>query len=223
MFRCAQLSEKPVQYPPLLSGLFGCLQSRFYQLATTYEVIAYTTGMPFYFEETDRPATVSPLTRIRLMDLREQPQWLDTLAKWHQQQWPESNLNDRREKLKVHLKENSLPFTFILLIDNELCGSASIVQYRRLGGLPASLWLTNVYIHEPYRRQRLGSLLIRSLQRWVSERGYFRLYLCTVDQMSFYHRLGWSSLQQKQLNNAMTTMMVWHSVDSAAVTAKENL
>ncbi len=71
------------------------------------------------------------MKKIKIKDLRENPEYTETLAQWHHKQWgelnPEFSLEKRREKMLLYLKDDFIPSTYVA-VDDELLGSAAIVE-----------------------------------------------------------------------------------------------
>ena len=66
-----------------------------------------------------------------IINLKKQPQHIDTLAKWHHKEWshfnPQENITQRIKRMQPYFNDNFVPTTF-LAIDGELLGSAAIVD-----------------------------------------------------------------------------------------------
>ena len=54
-----------------------------------------------------------------------------------------------------------------------------------------SPWLAGLYVAAEFRRQSIGSDLVRAVEGHARDRGLAGLYLYTGDREGFYGRLGW--------------------------------
>lgn len=145
--------------------------------------------------------------QLDFVTLAQQPQWLDQVVEWHQLQWSQESAERRRQKLQSHLGDDDFPTTLLALHHHELLGSVSLVQYRRLGGLSSSYWLANAFVAPHLRRQGLGATLVAAAETYAQEHNLTELYLYATDQVRFYERLHWQSLQQKTFKGELATIM----------------
>jgi N-acetylglutamate synthase-like GNAT family acetyltransferase len=67
--------------------------------------------------------------------------------------------------------------------------------------------LASVYVDERYRRQGIGSALVRHAAHKAAELGVETLYLFTPDRESFYARLGWTILERTPFGGKMQVVM----------------
>ena len=69
---------------------------------------------------------------MKIVNLKDCPEHIETLAQWHQQQWqylnPGQSLADRIAKMQKYLNDDFVPSTFVAL-GNEPLGSAAIVEH----------------------------------------------------------------------------------------------
>ena len=70
-----------------------------------------------------------------------------------------------------------------------------------------SPWLAAVYVLPEFRRQGIGSQLVRAIEETGKRLLLERLYLFTPDREAFYARLGWSLLELAEYRNHTNVIM----------------
>ncbi len=139
--------------------------------------------------------TSSTETGLEICELRDCPQWLNTLAKWHHHAWGSGTLAQRVERLQTHLDDSSVPTSFVAFQQQESglqpVGSISLVHYHRLGEAAGSVWLANLYVEKFLRCQGIASTLLEYAITEARKLGLPMLYLYATDQQAFYQKRGW--------------------------------
>lgn len=147
---------------------------------------------------------------MRIIDLSEQPGHIPLLAAWHHQQWrainPGQTLQHRIEKMQAYLGEELVPSTFVAIQQEEVLGSAAIVEYdMRIDG--CTPWLASVYVHPQFRGRGIGSAVVRHAIGRAKAGAVEFLYLFTPDQAQFYQRLGWEVMSKQAYHGQDVTIM----------------
>ncbi len=147
---------------------------------------------------------------MRIINLADATEHLETLAKWHHRQWQDLNpgqtLEQRIQKMQCYLQDVFVPSTYVACNDHVL-GSAAIVECDMDSRKELSPWLASVYVDTAYRRQGVGSRLLQHVSEQARLHRIKRLYLFTPDQVAFYQRLGWQILEETEYRNCMVTVM----------------
>jgi len=137
--------------------------------------------------------------------------FLPQLAAWHHEQWrrysPASSLAKRQRRLREHLSPDPFPHTFVGLCDGELIGSASLVFYHFGPHSPRVPWLTNVYVHPPWRGRGFGDALVARAESYVADQGFAILNLFTYDKKAFYQRRGWQPERRARMSGYEVDIM----------------
>ncbi len=145
-----------------------------------------------------------------IVNLRKVPQHLETLARWHQKEWdylnPNGSLSKRMLEMQNHLNSDFIPTTFVAL-NNELCGSAAIIEHDMSTRTELGPWLASVYVSPQFRKKGIGTKLVRHATKQAKDQGLSKLYLFTPDQENFYYRLGWSFFEKTSYQNHNVTIM----------------
>ncbi|CAG9000796.1 MAG: hypothetical protein CENE_02803 [Candidatus Celerinatantimonas neptuna] len=148
---------------------------------------------------------------MEIIDLREEPEHLKTLAKWHHAQWsylhPDASLNFRIKKMQAYLNEQIIPSTFICKIGQQLVGSAAIVEDDMQTHPSITPWLAALFVTPEFRKRGIGEQLVRHVMQYAKGSGFNTLHLFTDHQQNFYTRLGWSRLYDENYHNCQVTLM----------------
>ena len=149
---------------------------------------------------------------IKIINLKDEPENLLTLASWHQDEWsylnPGEDLVARISRMQSFLNEDFIPSTFIAR-DEVLLGSAAIVLWDMKTEPQLTPWLASVFIRPEARRQGVGRQLVLHVMEQARKEGIDCLYLYTPDQESFYIKLGWSTIDKlKHQGHDVTIMQV---------------
>ena len=147
---------------------------------------------------------------MKIINLKQKPDYLEELATWHQQEWshlnPGQTLQDRILKMQAYLNNKFIPTIFIAE-DKELMGSAAIVECDMDGREKLSPWLASVYVTPEYRRQGVAGELVKHLMQRAREHGFKKLYLYTPDQSLFYQKFRWEVIEQTVYHGQSVTIM----------------
>lgn len=140
---------------------------------------------------------------VEIINLRDEPEHLATLARWHQHEWsflnPGESLEDRILRMQPYLNTEFIPVTFIAK-DKSLIASAAIVTNDMDTRPQLTPWLASVFVTPENRRQGVGSKLVSHVMTQAMRQGIDTLYLFTPDKQNFYAKLGWTikSIEQYQ-------------------------
>lgn len=150
---------------------------------------------------------------MKIIDLRQSPHHLTTLADWHHKQWSEYNedesLQQRIERMHSYLDNQIIPSTYIAVDDDTLLGSAAIVECDMDTRPDLTPWLASVYVREDLRSKGIGRQLVEHVMHTSYNNGIEQLYLFTPDSAGFYQKLGWQVIcEDSYLNHAVTVMKI---------------
>lgn len=133
---------------------------------------------------------------MRIEYLSDHPEALAKLAEWQHAEWgylrKGDTLEKRMERLRGFSNGDRIPLTVVALEENEVLGSASLIEHDMETRMELTPWLAGVFVGEAYRRRGIGAELVR---RIMSEAGRLKvplLYLYTVHSERFYAALGWN-------------------------------
>lgn len=147
---------------------------------------------------------------MKIINLKQKPEYLQILAEWHQQEWshfnPGQSLSGRIDKMQAYLNDEFIPTTFVA--ENEkLLGSAAIIKCDMEERKQFSPWLASVYVAPEFRGQGIASELVRHAMAQAFKQGVEKLYLYTPDQQLFYKKLGWLTEERLSYHQEDVTIM----------------
>jgi len=146
----------------------------------------------------------------RILDLREVPDFLPTLAQWHQHEWsylnPGEDLRGRIARMQQYLGAGFVPSTYVA-IGRQLLGSAAIVAHDMELHQEWTPWLASVFVAPAFRRQGIAQALIAHVISEAARHGFDRIYLFTPNHADYYGRLGWERMEALEYRGADVTIM----------------
>ncbi|MEH6453057.1 MAG: GNAT family N-acetyltransferase [Psychromonas sp.] len=148
---------------------------------------------------------------MNIINIKEETQHIVQLAEWHHKEWsylnPDGSLEQRIERMKMHLDTDFVPSTFIGKNNDELIGSAAIIESDMDTHQELSPWLASVYVSASHRKHGYGGLLVRHIMHKAKEQGVRKLYLFTPSDEDFYSKLGWSKKSEEEYRGTTVTIM----------------
>ena len=146
-----------------------------------------------------------------IINLKEEPNLIPTLAKWHHNEWsylnPSLTLNERIYKMEAYLSNEIIPSTYIAKENNILLGSSALIEHDMETNKHLTPWLASIYVAEPHRKQGIGSKLVLHAMKEAKKENISKLYLFTPDQENFYKNLGWSTIEKERYHNHNVVIM----------------
>jgi len=135
-----------------------------------------------------------------ISDLRQQPQFFDTVADRIWRAWWEPNghpLDHIRKGLAENMQETPIPLALVAHDGRTFLGTASLIA-SDLDERPAlTPWVAAVWVEEAARRHGVGAALVDTATRACFTLGFPRAYLCARARMiGFYERLGWTLIER---------------------------
>ena len=148
---------------------------------------------------------------MEIVNLKEHPEFIPTLAGWHYDQWAYLNPGDsvaRRISLfETELEADGLDRTFVAVSGDTLLGSASLVEHDMRTRMDLTPWLASVYVAAEHRKKGVGSTLVRHIVEEATKLAHRTLYLFTPDQEKLYASLGWSLIEETEFQGDHVTIM----------------
>lgn len=145
--------------------------------------------------------------------LADAPEHLPTVAAWVYGEWGEHmprtfTVESVARIFRRHLRRDRIPLTLLALLDGAPAGTASIYVHDLPIRSQLTPWLAAVYVAPAYRKQGIGSALVKAVEQAAGKLHLGRLYLFTPDQEHFYARLGWTVLERVAYWNQTVVVMV---------------
>ena len=146
-----------------------------------------------------------------IINLKDEPEHISLLAKWHHREWsylnPGKTEAQRAEKMKCYLGDNFVPSTYLLKNGSSIIGSAAVIESDMDTHSELTPWLASVYVHPDYREQGAGSKLVQYVMDQCKRNAIKTFYLFTPGQAKFYERLGWKTLKTEEYRGTLVTIM----------------
>ncbi len=158
----------------------------------------------------------SPELQIALLD--NHPEFFAQVACWHHQECERQGLKStlalRQQRLVLHVKENLIPKTLVILRRGKLVGCVSLVNYtyRSSERMPkvasdSPVWLSNLFVMETQREQGIGSALIEAAKHYARDLGLSELWLSATDYTEYYQKRGWEIIRRTRLAGRQVNVM----------------
>jgi N-acetylglutamate synthase-like GNAT family acetyltransferase len=136
-----------------------------------------------------------------ISDLRQRPQFLDTLADRIWQAWwrdsghPLSLIFGRLRD--ENLNTNPIPFALVAHDGEAFLGTASVIASDLAERPQWTPWIAAVWVEPEARRRGVGGALVNQATRDCFALGVGRAYLCARAELSaYYERLGWTPIER---------------------------
>jgi len=120
----------------------------------------------------------------------------------------EASIETVKQKLIQHLNQNSMPLTYVALLNKVPIGMASL---RENDGIRKDLtpWLGSLVVDPAFRKNNVGEKLIAAIKAKAIQFGYNTLYLLAFDPTipQWYSKLGWEIIGTDYLFSHRVTVM----------------
>jgi GNAT superfamily N-acetyltransferase len=154
---------------------------------------------------------------VKIEYLADHGDAIPALAQWHHDEWqaltPHLTVADRIAGFRSRMRRLEVPTGFVALVNENVVGMACLVAHDMETRPELTPWLATVLVCPDYRGRGIGSALSERVVAEGQALAFPNLYLVTFDKMSFYTRLGWSSLEQAEYLGVPATIMV-RAIDS---------
>ena len=145
--------------------------------------------------------------------MSDHPEALAKLAEWQHAEWGYLRPGDTLEKRMVRLagmsKRDGIPLTVVGLEENEVLGSASLIEHDMETRMELTPWLAGVFVGEQYRRRGIGAELVRRIMTEGRRLKVPLLYLYTVHSEKFYAALGWTLQERTSYREQPVVIMTY--------------
>jgi N-acetylglutamate synthase-like GNAT family acetyltransferase len=156
------------------------------------------------------PGAFASFSKMKIIDLKFEPHHISVLAGWHHGEWsflnPNWSVEQREEDMRLHLTDDLVPSTFVAL-EEQLSGSAAIVEHDMDSKPDLSPWLASVFVAPEHRCKGVGSKLVIYVMEKAKQAGIPVLYLFTPDKERFYQKLGWQPISKETYRGHLVTVM----------------
>jgi GNAT superfamily N-acetyltransferase len=136
-----------------------------------------------------------------ISDLRQRPEFLDSVADRIWQAWWEPNgypLATIKGRLAENMLGTPIPLALVAHDGGTFLGTASVIASDLDERPEFTPWVAAVCIEERVRGQGIGAALVDAAARASFTLGFPCAYLCARVRMTgFYQRLGWTLIERR--------------------------
>ena len=163
---------------------------------------------------------------VRIVTLVEHRDRLSSLAQLHHDEWsnvsPFKTVEQHMNKLLSRIGPCPVPATYLLLIDDAVAGSVSLLDHDDIANLRPDLspWLASLVVEPKHRRRGYGRALVAYCVDQARELGVPILYLYTHTHAQYYGRLGWQAIEERASGHAKVTVMQMQLAEARALAAE---
>ena len=149
---------------------------------------------------------------ITIEYLNDHPEFVNTIAKWHYEQWhhilPDFTLEKYIQFLSTHYRRGDIPSLFVALYRDNIIGTAALEDHDTDTHPELSPWLASLYVEKNHRRKGAGITLVKRVIKEAQLNKVKKLYLFTLDQERFLKRFGWTVLFLEEYYGERVSVMV---------------
>ena len=136
-----------------------------------------------------------------ISDLRQRPEFFDTVADRIWQAWWQPNgypLAYITERLKENLQGTPVPLALVAHDGSAFLGTASVIASDLEERPDLTPWVAAVWVEEPARGHGIGAALVDAAAQASFALGFPQAYLCARARMTrFYEGLGWTLIERR--------------------------
>ena len=137
---------------------------------------------------------------MRIEYLIDNASKIPELARLHFKEWgylrPKESIEDRTERLRLFCGRHSIPIVVVALENDELVGSAMLIDRDMESRPHLTPWLAGVFVKPHFRGKNIGKALIKKIEDEARSLGFHRLYLYSPNAEGFYEILGWTIIEK---------------------------
>ncbi|WP_067582605.1 GNAT family N-acetyltransferase [Endozoicomonas ascidiicola] len=150
---------------------------------------------------------------MKVINLKDCPWGIDTVARFHQEQWqalyPNWTLQEFMNDMELALLSDLVPQTWVLSDNKRLLGSVSLLECDLEGYEHYSPWLADVYVKGSHRGHGYGKWLIEAAMDFARSKKLLPLYLYTPDHQRYYEKMGWNIVEVVNYQGKQIVIMVF--------------
>lgn len=141
---------------------------------------------------------------MRILNITECPEHLDTVVDWEGHEWGDawgaqvrdSTAADRVPTIYVALADDHRPLGCAMLVGKDMTTRPDLTP-----------WLGGVYVPPEHRRRGLATALSRHVMQRAQSLGIDQLWLYTLAARPLYERLGWQFAEMADYQGEQVTLM----------------
>ena len=132
---------------------------------------------------------------MRVIGLRENPEYLDTAIQYIYSKWGNvNNYVSYHDCIEHSINvESPLPRWYLLEDNGEIIVCAGLIINDYISRMDLSPWISSIYIEENRRGSALGATLIQHVKDDAKNAGFNKLYLAT-EHIGYYEKYGFNHI-----------------------------
>ena len=148
---------------------------------------------------------------MRIESIADHPDFVETIARWHWDEWgegdPDGSLESWTQGLRRFVNRGRIPMVFLALEGEELLGSVTLNEHDMSTRRDLTPWVSGVFVKPAARGRGVARALVRHAVAQAAAMGVARLYLYTHSARGLYEKLGWSVIGHEDYEGKIVTLM----------------
>jgi GNAT superfamily N-acetyltransferase len=145
---------------------------------------------------------------VRIVTLAERPDLVPVVAAWQTHAFPDEETEAAAlARVSAQVAAVGPDQVFVLLVDEEPAGTASLVCQDLPARPDLTPWLASVYVAPAYRGRGYAVLLVAAVEAAADSAAIPVLWLFTASEKRLYARLGWVEVGQEVDAGKQVTLM----------------
>ncbi len=133
---------------------------------------------------------------IRIDNLNNYPQYIDTVVNWLYSEWGNNNYKYWDSWVRSSLNNTDIPQTFVVFIDEKMVGTYSLWRCDLQSRQDLFPWFGGLFVSPDYRGKeycgvKLGIMLQQHALDILKKYNYKKVYLFTDRDPKYYITNGW--------------------------------
>ena len=148
--------------------------------------------------------------KLQIVTTAEQPDLAPIVASWLWEAFARARGRSYVQMLDAVQSSVTAPLTprtFVLLVDGEPAGTASLAAHDLEERPDLTPWLAGVFVEPRFRRQGLAACLIAAVEGECWKRSIQTLWLYTRTAEGVYARVGWRTVETVAHNGKSYALM----------------
>lgn len=144
--------------------------------------------------------------------------WLETVAQWTVTEWskydPTLTIERSLTSIRSRLNIDKVPLTLVASRGDQPIATVNLKDSVLVEGVPSGkTWLGSFYVTPDWRRQGVGTMLMRAAFCQALELGLEELFLFTSDHsiVHWYEKQSWEVIGELPFQNHTVKIMRWEA------------
>jgi N-acetylglutamate synthase-like GNAT family acetyltransferase len=148
---------------------------------------------------------------MKITYLADHQDVIPLLSKWFHREWaylyPERTEDGVTRLISERTNRDKIPIALVAFDGKELIGTVCLKSNDMDTKPELNPWLAGLYVKESYRKNGVGSCLVKAIEQKAFEMGISRLFLYTPESEVFYSKLGWNIKEREDYRNVSVSVM----------------